>query len=98
MFVSTLFCLFIAGSNWSCQKWMAEYAIKGIKGLQLHHLHQTMTWLGEALEPVAASGLAPRCLKDAVDDRLFERRRNLFRHAKVQPRTCPIRFFLCHAP
>ena len=35
------------------------------------------TMLGEELEP-AAGGLAPRCVKDAVEERLFERRRDLF--------------------
>ncbi len=37
-----------------------------------------MAWLGEELEPAAAGALAPRCVKDAVEERLFERRRDLF--------------------
>ena len=40
-----------------------------------------MGWLGEALPAVEQAGrtpFAPRCLKDLVEERLFERRRDLF--------------------
>ena len=78
VFVSVLHRLFVSGSDRSCEKWMADYAIEGVEGLRLHHLYRAMAWLGEELEPAAAGALAPRCVKDAVEERLFVRRRDLF--------------------
>ena len=78
VFVSVLHRLFVSGSDRSCEKWMADYAIEGIEGLRLHQLYRAMAWLGEELEAPAAGALAPRCVKDAVEERLFERRRDLF--------------------
>ena len=78
VFVSVLHRLFVSGSDRSCEKWMADYAIEGIEVLRLHHLYRAMAWLGEEVEPVAKGALAPRCVKDAVEERLFERRRDLF--------------------
>ena len=37
-----------------------------------------MSWLGEEVEPAAEGDLAPRCVKDAIEEGLFERRRDLF--------------------
>jgi hypothetical protein len=40
-----------------------------------------MAWLGEELQAKEQDGrtpFAPRCLKDVVEERLFERRRDLF--------------------
>ena len=78
VFVSVLHRLFVSGSDRSCEKWMSDYAIPGIDDLHLHHLYRTMGWLGEELEPAADGDLAPRCVKDAIEERLFERRRDLF--------------------
>ena len=57
---------------------MDDYAIDGIDGLRLHHLYRAMAWLGEELEPTGEGGLAPRCVKDDIEERLFARRRDLF--------------------
>jgi transposase len=57
---------------------MTDYRIEGIDGLQLHHLYRAMAWLGEEIAPAAAGALAPRCVKDLLEERLFERRRDLF--------------------
>ena len=35
-------------------------------------------WLGEEMEEKPAEALAPRCVKDLIEERLFERRRDLF--------------------
>jgi hypothetical protein len=40
--------------------------------LQLHHLYRAMAWLDEEIAP--ADALAPRCIKDLIEERLFERR------------------------
>ena len=78
VFVSVLHRLFVSGSDRSCEKWLADYAIAGIDELQLHHLYRAMAWLGEEIEPAGAGDLAPRCVKDLIEERLFERRRDLF--------------------
>ena len=78
VFVSVLHRMFVSGSDRSCEKWMADYAIEGIEGLRLHQLYRAMAWLGEELEAPAEGALAPYCVKDAVEERLFERRRDLF--------------------
>ena len=78
VFVSVLHRLFVSGSDRSCEKWVSDYAIPGIEGLRLHHLYRTMSWLGEEVEPAAEGDLAPRCVKDAIEEGLFERRRDLF--------------------
>ena len=78
VFASVLHRLFVSGSDRSCDKWMADYRIAGIAGLQLHHLYRAMAWLGEETAPAAPGALAPRCIKDLIEERLFERRRDLF--------------------
>ena len=78
VFASVLHRLFVSGSDRSCEKWMSDYRIEGIDGLQLHHLYRTMAWLGEEIARAAAGALAPRCVKDLIEERLFERRRDLF--------------------
>ena len=37
-----------------------------------------VSWLGEELEPTDGSAFAPCCVKDMVEERLFERRCDLF--------------------
>ena len=74
----TSFRLFVSGSDRFCEKWMGDYAIPGIAGLKLHHLYRAMAWLGEELDPAAEGDLAPRCVKDAIEEALFARRRDLF--------------------
>ena len=78
VFVSVLHRLFVSGSDRSCEKWMSDYAIPGVADLRLHHLYRAMAWLGEELEPAGDGDLAPRCVKDEIEERLFERRRDLF--------------------
>ena len=48
VFVSVLHCLFVWGSDRSCENWMDDYAIPGAAGLRLYHLYRAMVWLGEA--------------------------------------------------
>jgi transposase len=78
VFVSVLHRLFVSGSDRACEMWMADYAIPGAAELQLHHFYRAMAWLGEETAPVAEGGLVPRCVKDVIEERLFERRRDLF--------------------
>src|SRR5512132_731313 len=83
VFVAVLHRLFVSGSDWACEKGMADYAIPGADGLQLHHFYRAMAWLGEETAAIADGELAPRCIKDVIEERLFERRRDLFSELSV---------------
>src|SRR5512144_2187305 len=83
VFVAVLHRLFVSGSDRACEKWMADYAIPGSDGLQLHHFYRAMAWLGEEMGPIADGELAPRCIKDVIEEQLFERRRDLFSELSV---------------
>ena len=83
VFVAVLHRLFVSGSDRACEKWMADYAIPGSDGLQLHHFYRAMAWLGEECGPAENDGMAPRCVKDEIEERLFDRRRDLFSELSV---------------
>ena len=78
VFVATLHRLFVSGSDRDCSSWMADYDIAGVCGLDLHHFYRAMAWLGEELEEKPADTLAPRCVKDVIEERLSDQRRDLF--------------------
>jgi Transposase len=78
VFVATLHRLFVSGSDRACVDWMRSYAIEGAEDLSLHHFYRAMAWLGEEIEEKAEDALAPRCVKDVIEEKLFERRRDLF--------------------
>lgn len=78
VFVATLHRLFVSGSDRDCTSWMSDYDIPGADGLDLHHFYRAMAWLGEEIAAKAEGELAPRCVKDVIEEKLFERRRDLF--------------------
>jgi hypothetical protein len=78
VFIATLHRLFVSGSDRDCVNWMVDYAIEGAEGLALHQFYRAMAWLGEEIEEKAEGALAPRCVKDVIEEKLFERRRDLF--------------------
>ena len=78
VFVATLHRLFVSGSDRGCLDWMESYAIDGSEDLALHHFYRAMAWLGEEIEEKAEGALAPRCVKDVIEEKLFDRRRDLF--------------------
>jgi hypothetical protein len=78
IFAATLHRLFVSGSDRDCASWVADYVIPGAEELSLHHFYRAMAWLGEELEEKPQDALAPRCVKDEIEERLFERRRDLF--------------------
>jgi transposase len=78
VFVAALHRLFVSGSDRDCATWMGDYDIPGAEGLDLHHFYRAMAWLGEEIEEKAKGALAPRCVKDLIEEKLFERRRDLF--------------------
>jgi transposase len=46
--------------------------------LALHQFYRAMAWLGEEIEEKAEGALVPRCVKDVIEEKLFDRRRDLF--------------------
>jgi transposase len=84
LFMTVLHRLFVSGSDRSCLlNWKQRYAIPGIESVELHQVYRAMAWLGEALpedQQAGATPFAPRCTKDALEEALFERGRDLFSH------------------
>lgn len=86
VFATVLHRIMVSGADRACEKWMADYDIPGIEGLALHHLYRAMAWLGEELpaeEQKDATPFAPRTIKDLIEERLFEHRRDLFSELSV---------------
>jgi hypothetical protein len=86
VFASVLHRIMVSGSDRACEKWIADYDIPGVGELALHHLYRAMAWLGEELgadQQTGATGLAPRTVKDLIEERLFARRRDLFSELSV---------------
>jgi hypothetical protein len=80
VFLSVLHRLFASGSDRAADRWREDYAIAGIQKLELQHLYRAMAWLGEELPANQQDGrtpFAPRCVKDLIEERLFEHRRDL---------------------
>lgn len=79
VFLTVLHRLMVSGSDRSAERWREDYLIAGTAGLELHHLYRAMGWLGEVVDEAPAAGArAPRTTKDLIEERLFERRRDLF--------------------
>jgi transposase len=76
LFLTVLHRLTETGSDRSCDEWQKDYRIEDIA---LHHLYRAMAWLGEPLsDQTDATPFSPRCVKDIVEEKLFERRKDLF--------------------
>lgn len=79
MFLTVLHRLFISGSDRSCMKWKEHFHVKGTDTLSLHQLYRAMGYLGEELpDQRDCTPFSPRCNKDLIEERLFERRQDLF--------------------
>ena len=85
-FLTVLHRLMVAGSDRAADAWREDYRIDGTEELALHHLYRTMGWLGEE-RPAAEQGgrtpFTPRCVKDVMEERLFEACRDLFSELSV---------------
>ena len=80
MFLTVLHRLLAPGSDRACERWKADYIVKGIDKLNLHHLYRAMGWLGQLLpddQQQGSSKLVPRCTKDLIEEHLFGRRSDL---------------------
>lgn len=69
-----------SGSDRACDHWRHAYRIDGAEDLQPPHFYRAMAWLGEELDEDGQEGAAhvPRSVKDLIEERLFERRRDPF--------------------
>src|SRR5208283_2978968 len=83
VFVAALHRLFVSGSDRDCASWIEDYDIPGAERLDLHHFYRAMAWLGEEVEEKPDGALAPRCVKDLIEEKLFDRRRDLFTDLSV---------------
>ena len=79
IYLTVLHRLFASGSDRAAEQWREDYLIPGTEDLDLHHLYRAMAFLGQEIEPKGPKALGtPRCLKDLIEEGLFERRRDLF--------------------
>jgi transposase len=82
LFLTVLHRLFASGSDRSCLSvWKKDHEIPGIETIALHQMYRAMAWLGESLpqdQQEGATPFSPRCTKDAFEEALFDRRRDLF--------------------
>src|ERR671912_3028618 len=86
VFATVLHRIMVSGSDRACEKWLPDYDIPDVDGLALHHFYRAMAWLGEELpadEQDGATPFASRTIKDLIEERLFERRRDLFSELSV---------------
>jgi hypothetical protein len=79
IYLTVLHRLFESGS----ERWREDYRIPGTEGLELHHLYRAMAFLGEPVPNPGASAGPIRCTKDLLEERLFERRRDLFTEVEL---------------
>ena len=81
LFLTVLHRLFVSGSDRSCLLvWKQDHEIPGTETIALHQIYRAMAWLGESLpedQQQGATPFSPRCMKDAFEEALFDRRRDL---------------------
>ena len=80
IYLTVVHRLFASGSDRAAERWREHYRLPGTEGLGLHHLYRAMAFLGEPLpeQPQPLVLKTPRCIKDEIEEQLFERRRDLF--------------------
>ena len=79
VFLTVMHRLFASGSDRQCEKWKTDFHIEGTQKIALHHLYRAMGFLGEEIEDQRDKTLfSPRCNKDLIEERLFDRRQDLF--------------------
>lgn len=78
IYLTVLHRLFVSGSDRAAERWREDYRIPGVEALELHHLYRAMAFLGDPLPQEPSVLGSPRCIKDRIEEALFEPRRNLF--------------------
>ena len=80
IYLTTLHRLFTSGSDRATEHWREDYLIAGTEELSLHHLYRAIAFLGEPLSDGPTALGSPRCVKDAIEEALFEPRDLASRH------------------
>jgi hypothetical protein len=86
VFMTVLHRLLAPGSDRAAERWKSAYVLDGVADLELHHLYRSMGWLGQPLpaeQQQGSSKLVPRTTKDAIEEDLFARRRDLFSEVEI---------------
>ena len=79
IFLTVLHRLFQSGSDRQCDKWREGYQIEGTEKISLHHLYRAMSFLRQEVEDQRGkTPVSPRCIKDGIEEKLFQRRMDLF--------------------
>jgi transposase len=80
LYLTVLHRLFASGSDRAAERWRENYLMPGTEKLELHQLYRAMAFLGEEAQPKEQNPKSGprRCLKDQIEETLFERRRDLF--------------------
>ena len=79
IFLTVLHRLFVNGSDRQCERWKETQKVEGAGSLSLHHLYRAMRFLGTEVEDqLGKTPFAKRCIKDVIEEKLFERRADLF--------------------
>src|SRR5262249_53872105 len=79
VYLTVLHRLFESGSDRAADRWRRDVRIPGSEQIELHQLYRTMRWLGET--------------KDAIEEQLFARRRNLFTESTLASFDTPSLYF-----
>jgi len=77
IYLTVLHRLFVSGSDRAAERWKESYRIPGAEKIDLHQLYRAMAFLGSPTGEEGALG-SPRCVKDLIEEALFDRRRDLF--------------------
>lgn len=88
IFFSVLHRILESGSDRNCDKWLREYVFIACDiQFHLHHYYRAMNWIGEPLQMYKGEddqiSFSPRCSKDVIEERLFQRNRTLFSNLEV---------------
>ena len=79
IFLTVLHRLFVSGSDRQCDRWKEGQHVEGADSLSLHHLYRAMRFLGKEIDDqLGKTTFANRCIKDVIEEKLFERRADLF--------------------
>jgi hypothetical protein len=80
IYLTVIHRLMVSGSDRAAERWREAYRLPGTESLELHHLYRAMAFLGEPEEQQLTHRVlgTPRCTKDALEEALFEQRRDLF--------------------
>ena len=87
IFTTVLSRLVNPGSDRSTHRWIQNYALSGMKDVELHHYYRTMAWLGETVSTGSKRPFGKNkvelCRKDLVEEALFDINKDLFSQVEL---------------